>query len=447
MGERCIRIAEVVSSTLIRSTLFHLISMRLSLQSLPVLQNWDCHACGECCREYEIHITEEERQRIVDQGWENDPVLKGTTLFTKVKRFSNQYKLNHRKSDDGCVFLDEKGLCRIHAKFGEPAKPLACRVYPFILIPVGKQWKVGLRFACPSVTKNIGKTMEGHLPELREYAEALEKRANVREDTIIPAPALQTVQKVDWSDLQIFAQHFRKLISDNSDWPMEYRLRVILGLIEICRNAQFDKVTGKKLEEFLALLTAEVVEITVEDGDELPPPGWIGRILFRQISAVFCRKDKGPQQGISRRGRIALLVAAWRFVRGRGPIPKTHRQIPDGTFEDAEKPTDGLTDEAEDLFERYFRVKLDSLQFCGATNHHRMFWDGLESLLLTFPIICWLARVLHDRPNDEAFRWALQVVDDNFGFNKLLESKRYVYSTQILAKKGELAKLIAWYAR
>lgn len=87
------------------------------------------------------------------------------------------------------------------------------------------------------------------------------------------------------------------------------------------------------------------------------------------------------------------------------------------------------------------------MQFCGATNDNRMFWDGLESLLLTFPIVCWLARVFHDRPQEEAFRWALQVVDDNFGFNKLLKSQRYVYSTRIMCKRGELAKLIAWYSR
>ena len=163
--------------------------MRLTQLSLPVLHNWDCHACGECCREYEIHITDEERLRIVAQKWESDPIMNGETLFRKVKRFGKQYRLNHRESDDGCVFLDEKGLCRIHTKFGEAAKPLACRVYPFILIPVGKQWKIGLRFACPSVTKNVGRALDAHLPALKEYAQALEKRANVTDETVIAPPA------------------------------------------------------------------------------------------------------------------------------------------------------------------------------------------------------------------------------------------------------------------
>ena len=32
------------------------------VRHLPVIQQWDCHGCGECCREYEVHVTEAERQ-------------------------------------------------------------------------------------------------------------------------------------------------------------------------------------------------------------------------------------------------------------------------------------------------------------------------------------------------------------------------------------------------
>jgi len=34
------------------------------VRHLPVVQNWDCHGCGECCREYEVHVTDAERQRL-----------------------------------------------------------------------------------------------------------------------------------------------------------------------------------------------------------------------------------------------------------------------------------------------------------------------------------------------------------------------------------------------
>ena len=42
---------------------------------------------------------------------------------------------------------------------------------------------------------------------------------------------------------------------------------------------------------------------------------------------------------------------------------------------------------------------------------------------------------------------AVQVVDNNFGFNKLLGASRQTWATQTLTDRGELAKLVAWYAR
>jgi hypothetical protein len=42
---------------------------------------------------------------------------------------------------------------------------------------------------------------------------------------------------------------------------------------------------------------------------------------------------------------------------------------------------------------------------------------------------------------------ALTVVDDHFGFNPVLASLRQRLSFRILAGKGGLARLIAWYSR
>ena len=55
------------------------------VRHLPVIQQWDCHGCGECCREYEVHVTEAERQRILGQGWENDPAWVETTAQLRKK--------------------------------------------------------------------------------------------------------------------------------------------------------------------------------------------------------------------------------------------------------------------------------------------------------------------------------------------------------------------------
>ena len=57
--------------------------MNWPVRHLPVVQNWDCHGCGECCREYQVTVTDTERERIESQGWADDPQYSGVPLFVK----------------------------------------------------------------------------------------------------------------------------------------------------------------------------------------------------------------------------------------------------------------------------------------------------------------------------------------------------------------------------
>ena len=180
---------------------------------------------------------------------------------------------------------------------------------------------------------------------------------------------------------------------------------------------------------------------------QVPPPGWIGRILFRQAAALFTRKDHGPNRGLAARGRLALMGAAYRFARGKGPIPRMHRGLPETTFEEVEVPRGPLPPEAEQVLERYYAIKVGSLQFCGAASFGLPFWEGFEVLALTLPLVLWVARMYRDVPRHEAVTKALTVVDDHIGFNRVLASVRQRLSFHILARGGELARLIAWYSR
>src|SRR5205823_6530613 len=151
--------------------------MSLPIRSLPVWQNWNCHGCGNCCRDYQVAVTEDERRRLEEQGWKDDPALEGRPLFVRQGRWwKRRHRLSHGK-DGTCIFLNEQGRCRIHEKFGGDAKPLACRLYPFILIPAGDQWRVGLRFACPSAAANRGQPLREQ--RLEAYAAELEQQTGV----------------------------------------------------------------------------------------------------------------------------------------------------------------------------------------------------------------------------------------------------------------------------
>jgi len=171
--------------------------------------------------------------------------------------------------------------------------------------------------------------------------------------------------------------------------------------------------------------------------------------MFRSVLAVYARKDHGTEKGTAQRTALGRIGSAIAFARGKGRIPKLHAWIPDATFDMGEFPSGPLSDNAMSLLTRYYRLKVESLQFCGPTNFDMPVWDGLESLALTFPAIMWLSRVFAagGKPRDEAVELALRAVDDNFGFNKLLGLGRQKYALKLLSGRGELPRLVAWYSR
>jgi lysine-N-methylase len=410
-----------------------------------VLQNWDCQGCTDCCREYHVHVTDAERQRIEAQGWQEDAALGKVPLFVREgAAWNTQYRLNQRQ-DGRCVFLSEQGRCRIHEKFGSAAKPLACRLYPFVLVPAGDHWRVGIRYSCPEAAANQGRPLGDYQAELATYAADLEQQLG-GDGTPIPPPPLQGAQQVTWPDLLLFVKALLALLQDSDD-SIERRWRKCLALANLCRQARFDQIHGARLAEFLNLVGAGLDAEVPARADEVPPPTWVGRILFRQVVALYARQDRGPHRGLAAKGRLALLGAAWRFARGTGLVPQVHGSIPAKTFKELEEPAGPLPPEVEQVLERYYRVKVGSMQFCGPNNYHLPFWEGLETLSLTLPAILWLNRAFADLTPMAAIQQAVRIVDNNFGFNPLLGGRRQRLGLSILARRGELVKLIAWYGR
>ena len=102
---------------------------------------------------------------------------------------------------------------------------------------------------------------------------------------------------------------------------------------------------------------------------------------------------------------------------------------------------------SDNLLSRYFRVKLESGQFCGPTNFGHTYWDGLSSLLLVYPTVMWAARVMQAGGVSDPVTRALRMVDENYGYSRFLAGGRVRWILQTLGERNELAKLIAWYSR
>lgn len=420
---------------------------RLALE-LPTIQNWSCHNCSGCCRQHAIFITPEERARISAQNWTPaDGVAAGQPLFEEEPSWPSlrrRTRLAHQP-DGACVFLNEQGLCRIHAKFGEAAKPLACRIYPYAFHPCGERLTVSLRFSCPSVAANRGRSLLSQKRDLQELAQ-LVVPSTYRG---APPPPLTGRVTLDWPDTLRVNRALDESLAVE-DIPVALKLLRTLSWVELLSQARFDKIQGKRLEELLALLReASLAEVT-----RLPdipgPPSSVAQSQFRLLAGQYARQDTFASIDRSWRGRWRQLGHALQLARGRGNLPALHPDLKAIPCDQLEVPCGGLPAESEELLTRYFRVKIQGLHYCGAAYYGVPVVEGFWSLALVMPVVCWVARWRaasqdRDRLTAEDVVWALTIVDHQHGYSEAFGSWGFRRRVRNLAATGDLQKLIVWY--
>lgn len=420
--------------------------------ALPAIQHWSCHNCGAgCCRQHAIEVTEEERQRILAQGWTaQDGVPAGAALFTSHAGPAGErcYRLAHR-ADGACVFLDERGLCRIHAKFGEPAKPLACRVYPYAFHPAGDKVTVSLRFSCPSVVANRGQSMQQNRSEIQRLARAVVPEGYA----LMPPPVLSRRRALAWPEIL----HFAAALDDTLapvDAPMTVKLQRALAWLAVAEQAQLEVLQGKQMPGYLAFIREAACKELPAQGAPLQPgdaPSALARMLFRQLTAQYARRDTAVDLAAGWPARLRLLGAVLRFTGGAGlapPLQPVFRTVP---FASLEQPF-GIPAESEALWTRYFRVKVQGLHFCGPAYYGLPLVEGFKDLALLYPATMWIARWLaasqgRDRLLAADVEQALAIADHHHGYSPVFNTFGFRSRIMILSQWGEIPKLIRWYAR
>jgi len=389
-------------------------------------------------------ITSEEKRRIESLDLANDTEVAPKPWFAPVGGSSKDWKLRHRP-DGGCVFLTAANRCRLQERFGANVKPFVCRLFPFVLIPAGNHWRVGMRFSCPSAAANRGRPVAESGKDLAHLSRLLERHVGRSADSA-PPPLLRAGQQLSWPDVCRLVQVLVEIVQDRSD-RLERRLRICLAVAHVCGRTQFDNLQGDRLSKYLqAVRNAMKTEVPREAVDLPPPDRLLGGVLFRTLLAIFARRDRDVYGASGVLRRLGRVLDGWRFVRGRGPVPRVNEFLTGTSFEEVEQ-CGGMLPELEETLERYYVVKLNSLQFCGPPNFDLTLLAGLESLVLTLPMILWLRRAFSDRPPLNAVRQAIQLVDDHFGGNPMLGFPHIQYLVRTLAQRGELEKLVAWYSR
>ena len=423
---------------------------------LPVLQNWSCHNCGGCCREHEINISVAEKKQIEQQSWNSSHGVPGDRPL--VVPLGDGWRLNHR--DDGaCVFLDESGLCRIHSRFGEPAKPLACRLYPYAVHPAGPGVTVSLRFSCPSVVSNLGSSVSSQ----REIVESLCREVVPAEFGADRTFLFSHGKEVGWADFRVLLAFMERGLSDIT---LSFRERLLrtLAWMQFLEGAAPEMLSAESLGSLLKVLQEAARRARVDRAFGSKPPNSIARVMFRQFVAQLIRHDTRAVAASGWLHRLNSLTEGLRYTLGMGRIPlledpdSVHvafgREHGSGTlrasFAMAEQLCQDVPDGVDELFGRYFHVKLQGLHFCGPAFYNYGILDGFRSLALMYPATIWTAAVRALQAGEQAIRLAdihaaLAILDHNFGYSPVLGMRSSRNRIRQLSRLQQIENLCAHY--
>lgn len=434
---------------------------------LPILQNWSCHNCGGCCREHQIVITAAEKNRIDKQKWTAaDGVIADRPL---IVAHGKDFRLSHQ-ADGACVFLDERGLCRIHAKFGEAAKPLACRTYPYAVHPAGNSVTVSLRFSCPSVVQNLGEPVV----KRRRAVEELVKEIVPSGYTEPTAPRLGSQgQFISWDSVTLLLAFIERGLSIGKA-NFATRLLRVLSWTELLQQSPEVGLHSSELSQLLPLLHEASARALPDDELPVVQPSGIARMMFRQWIAQLLRHDTELTARGGLKGRLRLLSDGLKFTFGRGRVPEvadpisvrvafsrsdagSSKPTSDATaamptFAQLENDFGGRNAEFDELFVRYFRVKLQGMHFCGPAFYDMSFIDGFRSLALMYPATLWVARMRAARDGRKVIslpdvQAALATIDHNFGYSPALGMAAAKNRIKQLARMQQIPILCSWYSR
>ncbi len=402
-------------------------------------QHYSCSACGDCCRgKFAVIATDTDRQRILGQGWsDNELQLNGKPLF--VAR-AHEFQVAH-KDDGTCVFLADNNRCLIHAKFGLEAKPVSCRMYPFRFIPMGDKVRVDVRFDCPSVAGDKGVPISKYRKELQDIVRTMVPDGHAE---IGPVPFFDNVS-LTWSQLSRVTEAFEQLLSDIS-LDITRRVAACVNLSWHLREPRITSLTDGELGDYLDELVGDAQVAAATDDLEHQALPSSERSIFRQVVGFYGTIDTvGQRSQIMRKLGISM-----RLMSGKGLVPQFFEDFPRVTFQQVDDARGVPSGGAALAIERYLVTHLNCMGFFGPSFYNRKYLDGLNSLLLTFPLICWFMRCFtavsgRTQTDQQCSESALQIVDHQHGVTPQLDFPLERSRTRLLCQAETLRSLVVWY--
>ncbi|MCA9122504.1 MAG: YkgJ family cysteine cluster protein [Planctomycetaceae bacterium] len=415
--------------------------MSVPIKTLPILERWECASCGNCCRGSVIPLSDADMERLKQQRWEEHPDFESVRTVTNRGWFDKRAQLAQRP-DGSCVFLTPDNRCRIHAEFGEAAKPLVCQMYPLQLVPQEKRVILTLRRSCPSAAADRGAELQKRLSHVTQLAE----RGRLL-DIAIRAPSITRRYRGSWTEALTVARAIERLLVDER-FPLVRRLVHGVRFCDLVEQCKWRRLVEKQLPELMTLLE-DACHQDVSDlfAKRQPPQGAVAT-LFRQAAAEYLRLHSSYRVTDSWHERWRLARAALAIARGRGRAPLLHPSFPEVTFEALEEPLGHLTPEVQRPFVRLYEANARSLQYVVAARPGWSIVESFRAFALAYPVALWIMRwsANNRSPTNEDAIEMVTIMDRGQGHEPLAGSQ-HRRRVATIARTSQLEKMIVWYAQ
>ena len=412
--------------------------MSLPIRTLPIVEQWDCHGCGLCCRGTIINLRDDDLARIRSQHWEEHPEYRGVKILTRHGLFKAKYRLAKR-SNGSCVFLTPR-RCRIHELHGAEAKPLVCQLFPLQIVPLEKFAYLTLRRFCPSAAADRGRNVEEHCRSARDLLEWWGAGPKP-----VRPPRIGRGRRGSWKLTMAVADAFTRLLLDalsarapDRTWSAALRL---VGAVPLRQNSRPASV---RVTQLIGAVIGGGGERSVSQSHRPASVRWhfFGRPCWNTFPCTPSsrRRTLGANVGGCLCGRGVLA--------GEGKIPALNLPFPKATFESLERSLGPLPEEVLKPLDTFFQTATASLRYAVMDRPGWPLVESFRALALSHAIALWTLRLTcGDRPPavNDVIR-AVMMLDRGLTFDSLL-GRRHQIRVGGLARRSELAHLVVWYAR
>ncbi len=308
--------------------------------------------------------------------------------------------------------LGAENQCRIHQHFGEAAKPLLCRLYPFSFYAMGERTSVDVSFYCRSVSQGDGAPIATRLGEWtrllasRDLNDARQHklRANVRVDGAL-------VWEVE--------HHLLQFLRDASLTLIE-RVRCVLQFVRLATTGDPDQPTASALRAAMAKgiplqVRGAPLEATMDETQRAIFYQWLHLALNPAPPSFDTLSSAAQVEARERRGRAGRR---YRDRAGRPRVDGNELAVDFGRIAAVDTSVFAENDCAP--LRDFLCAKIVGQKFLVAGEDELPLVEATLMFLLTVPMTIWTAKALAAQRGATAveecdLRQAIRLIDRTLG--------------------------------